>query len=339
MSSKEGLLIPLIAGSVAGVVQTTVSQPFEFWKTVSQLPHGFPQEMLPLGQYFTGCSILNVCAISKTFVRFGSFHVVNNWMQERLPENQIPANGRILLSSLFTGLMESICIIPFENVKTNMIENVILASQSVDPTKGTPENVTTKKKTFHKMKSPINLNHNNNSISSSNSIILSKYSYRDPVPVQGLLNNIKEMYNSRGLRSYFQGFMPTLFRQMQNSVVRFGTYTAMKQVWLQRFSNNETLQSYMGIILGTLSSIALVSLTQPLDVVKTRMQSQWAPKLYTNSLNCAYQIFIHEGLPALWKGFLPRFFKVGLSGGISFGIYEYMENFIHSMHKDGYLSS
>lgn len=332
-SSEEELFIPLIAGSVAGVVQTTASQPFEFWKTVSQLPHKFPQEMLPLGQYFTGCSILNVCAVSKTFVRFGSFHFVNNWIQETLPENQIPLNGRILLSSLFTGMMESICIIPFENVKTNMIENVILASQPVNPIKATPNNDTTKRTTFHKVKTPIsNINHNNNTI-------LSTYGYRNPVPVQGLLNNIKEMYNSRGLRSYFQGFMPTLFRQMGNSVVRFSTYTAMKQVWVQRFSNNETLQSYMGVILGALSSVAVVSLTQPLDVIKTRMQSQWAPKLYTNSVNCAYQIFIHEGLPAFWKGLLPRFFKVGLSGGISFGIYEYMESFIHSMQKDGYLSS
>lgn len=325
MNSEQGLLIPLIAGSVAGIVQTTVSQPFEFWKTVSQLPHRFPQEMLPLGHYFTGCSILNICAVSKTFIRFGSFHAVNNWMQKTIPENQVPANGRILLSFLFTGMMESICIIPFENIKTNMIENIILASHSVNTTnKTTIKNVSAERTTFHKVKSPL---------------IQSRFSFRDPVPVHGLLNTIKEMYRSRGLRSYFQGSMPTLFRQMENSVVRFGTYTAMKQVWLQRFSNNEVLQSYMGVILGAFSSIAVVSLTQPLDVVKTRMQSQWAPKLYTNSVNCAYQIFIHEGLPALWKGFLPRFFKVGLSGGISFGIYEYMENFIHSMQRDGYLSS
>lgn len=179
--------------------------------------------------------------------------------------------------------------------------------------------------TFHKVKKLVDHN------------VLFKYDYRDPVPVQGLLNNIKEMYNSRGWRSYFQGTMPTLFRQMGNSVVRFSAYTAMKQVWLQRFPNSNTLQSYMGIILGALSSLTVVALTQPLDVIKTRMQSQLAPKLYTNSVNCAYQIFVHEGFPSLWKGFLPRLFKVTLSGSVSFGVYEYMENFIRSMQRDGYL--
>lgn len=315
-TSKDELMVQLIAGSVAGLVQTTASQPFEFWKTVAQLPHKYPSEMLPLGQYFTGCSILNVSVVAKTAVRFGAFHGVTNWMQGTLSEEQVPSNARVILASLFTGTMESLCIVPFEAIKTNMIENAVLGTSIIE----SGGEISKPKATFHRTKPVTNA-----------------LKYRDPIPVQGLLNNIKEMYASRGLRSYFQGLMPTLCRQLGNSVVRFSTYTAMKQVWLQKFANNDTLQTYMGVILGTLSSIAVVSLTQPLDVIKTRMQSQWAPKTYTNSINCAYQIFVQEGIPTFWKGFVPRLFKVGISGGITFGIYEYVENLIHLMQKDGYL--
>ena len=180
--------------------------------------------------------------------------------------------------------------------------------------------------TFHKVKKLVNDN------------VLFRYGYRDPVPVQGLLSYIREMYNSRGSRSYFQGIMRTLFRQMGNFVVRFSGYTVMKQVWLQRFPNNDTLQSYMGIILSAISSLTIVPLTQPLDVIKTRMHSQFVPKLYTNSVNCAYQIFVHEGFPSLWKGFLPRLFKVTLSGSLSFDVYEYMENF-YSFYAKRWISN
>lgn len=315
-TSNDGLMVQLVAGSVAGLAQTTATQPFEFWKTTAQLPHKYPSEMLRLGQYFTGCSILNVSVVAKTAVRFGTFHGVTHWMQENLSEEQVPSNARVVLASLATGTMESLCIVPFEAIKTNMIENVVLGA----PQGNVAGESSKTKATFHKAKPVTNA-----------------LKHRDPIPVQGLLNNIKEMYASRGLRSYFQGLMPTLCRQLGNSVARFSTYTAMKQVWLQRFSENDTLQTYMGAILGTLSSIAVVTLTQPLDVIKTRMQSQWAPRRYTNSINCAYQIFVQEGIPTFWKGFAPRLFKVGISGGISFGIYEYVETLIHSMQNDGYL--
>lgn len=318
------LMVPLVAGSVAGIVQTTASQPFEFWKTLSQLQHKLPQEMLPLGQYFTGCSVLNICVVAKTVVRFGGFHVMSEkWVlqgEEEGSKQQIPRNAKIIMASLLTGSMESLCIVPFEAIKTNMIENIVLGHA---PTTTKTEPSTMKSKaTFHKVK-----------VSSGTP------KYRDPIPVYGLYNNIKEMYASRGLRSYFQGLMPTLCRQMGNSMVRFTSYTAMRQMWQHHFATKDTLQSYMGGILGGISSLAVVMFTQPLDVIKTRMQSQWAPKSYTNSINCAYQIFVREGISTFWKGSLPRFFKVGLSGGISFGIYEYMENLIHSMQRDGYLNS
>ena len=58
--------------------------------------------------------------------------------------------------------------------------------------------------------------------------------------------------------------------------------------------------------------------TQPLDVIKTRMQSIEAKKDYKNSFVCAARIFRDEGVFTFWSGALPRLARLILSGGIVF---------------------
>jgi solute carrier family 25 citrate transporter 1 len=91
-------------------------------------------------------------------------------------------------------------------------------------------------------------------------------------------------------------------------------------------------QSYTapGEKLGTLSTFGIggiaglitVYATQPLDTVKTRMQSIQARNLYKNSFACAALIFKNEGIFTFWSGALPRLVRLMLSGGIVFTMYE-----------------
>ena len=62
--------------------------------------------------------------------------------------------------------------------------------------------------------------------------------------------------------------------------------------------------------------------TQPLDTVKTRMQSIEARSLYRNSFACGAMIVRNEGFLTLWSGALPRLVRLMLSGGIVFTMYE-----------------
>lgn len=62
--------------------------------------------------------------------------------------------------------------------------------------------------------------------------------------------------------------------------------------------------------------------TQPLDTVKTRMQSIEARSLYRNSFACAALIARKEGVLTFWSGALPRLARLMLSGGIVFTMYE-----------------
>lgn len=74
--------------------------------------------------------------------------------------------------------------------------------------------------------------------------------------------------------------------------------------------------------MGGIAGLITVYVTQPLDTIKTRMQSIEAKQLYGNSFRCASIIFKQEGLLTFWSGALPRLARLIMSGGIVFTMYE-----------------
>src|SRR4051794_34340317 len=53
--------------------------------------------------------------------------------------------------------------------------------------------------------------------------------------------------------------------------------------------------------------------TQPLDTIKTRMQSIEARNEYRSSFECAVKIFKDEGILKFWSGALPRLARLTVS--------------------------
>lgn len=48
--------------------------------------------------------------------------------------------------------------------------------------------------------------------------------------MRGLLHGTKVIFQERGIRGFFQGFVPTTARQAANSATRFSSYTTLKQL-------------------------------------------------------------------------------------------------------------
>lgn len=47
--------------------------------------------------------------------------------------------------------------------------------------------------------------------------------------MRGFLHGSKVIFQERGVRGFFQGFVPTTARQAANSATRFTAYTTLKQ--------------------------------------------------------------------------------------------------------------
>ncbi|KAL2023273.1 hypothetical protein VTK56DRAFT_3011 [Thermocarpiscus australiensis] len=140
--------------------------------------------------------------------------------------------------------------------------------------------------------------------------------------MRGFLHAVPIIARERGIRGFFQGFVPTTARQAANSATRFGAYNALKQLAEGYTAPGEKLGAVGTFAMGGIAGLITVYVTQPLDTVKTRMQSIEARHLYGNSLRCASIIFKQEGLLTFWSGALPRLARLIMSGGIVFTMYE-----------------
>ncbi|KAL2268035.1 hypothetical protein VTJ83DRAFT_2881 [Remersonia thermophila] len=140
--------------------------------------------------------------------------------------------------------------------------------------------------------------------------------------LRGFLHAVPIIYRERGIRGFFQGFVPTTARQAANSATRFGTYTALKQLAEGYTAPGEKLGGAATFAMGGIAGLVTVYVTQPLDTIKTRMQSIEAKQQYGNSFRCATIIFKQEGLLTFWSGALPRLARLIMSGGIVFTMYE-----------------
>jgi len=301
-------------------------------KTTTQLHRNLPgSKQLEIFHqfkyYFSGCGALNIGNALKSGSRFYIFNSASKFMST---ENGKTSAPRLVIAGAMTGFIESLWIIPFENIKTTMIENALHYSskeklnndaKSDNPPKKSNSKI--KLKTFHSLKP----------ITTSNNIhpyIIAKQKW-DNLPSSNFFTAIHEIYQTRGIRGFLQGTVPTLIRQCSNSAVRFGTYTSLRQIFQP---HGGELNSYLAFTIGVTSSCAVIAITQPIDVIKTRMQSRETFYIYKNSLNCAYRIFIEEGIKTFWKGWTYRLIKVGLSGGIAFSVYQNVENHITSALKE-----
>lgn len=140
--------------------------------------------------------------------------------------------------------------------------------------------------------------------------------------MRGFLHAVPIIARERGIRGFFQGFVPTTARQAANSAVRFSSYTFLKQLAQSYTAPGEKLGTISTFGIGGCAGFITVYATQPLDTVKTRMQSIEAKKLYKNTFDCAAQVVRKEGVLTLWSGAVPRLVRLMLSGGIVFTMYE-----------------
>lgn len=88
--------------------------------------------------------------------------------------------------------------------------------------------------------------------------------------MRGFLHGSRIIAQEKGIRGFFQGFVPTTARQAANSAVRFSSYTALKQMAQSYVAPGEKLGAVSTFGLGGMAGIITVYTTMPIDTVKTR---------------------------------------------------------------------
>lgn len=311
-------------------------------------------------QIMTGSSALITGNVMKNFTRLLLYNWASNFMAIESRHDQKKTSApRVVIAGAMSATMETLLIIPTERVKITMIQNRILANEianfpdkTVDIT-GIDKHHKLLQNIFSRQYVSPHAYYTSGLISQLRS---GKTGQKFPSAHQGrphgmdalkaefnktpaltLLGTIRQMYALHGIYGFYSGTFITFARQIGSSAAWFSTYNATRQLldphnkpdeqnWF-RFQHS----AYQLIGLHFISAAAVIALTQPLDVVKTHIQSKNGHVLYKDSLSTAYKLVLRKGFKSLFAGALPRGIKIGINGSITAFFYGAIDGGINTL--------
>eukprot|EP00455_Lapot_gusevi_P012218 TRINITY_DN1573_c0_g1_i2.p1 TRINITY_DN1573_c0_g1~~TRINITY_DN1573_c0_g1_i2.p1 ORF type:complete len:659 (+),score=187.14 TRINITY_DN1573_c0_g1_i2:93-2069(+) len=123
-----------------------------------------------------------------------------------------------------------------------------------------------------------------------------------------------------GLRGLYQGVGATIARDVPFNMFYFSLYNVLK-AWFAK--PGEKLGTVPLLASGMMAATVAAAFTTPADVIKTRLQNGAA--VYKSVPDCFRQTVANEGYKALFKGIGPRCMIISPLFGITFMIYEKLQ--------------
>lgn len=150
--------------------------------------------------------------------------------------------------------------------------------------------------------------------------------------IQGTMGVLRSIYINEGLSALWKGMGATMIGVVPARAIHFSSYQYGKKILTN--TNGEGIiglkegSSLLHLSSAAIAGIITATLTNPIWVVKTRMQLQSLSKvknsninainsnipLYRNSLDCAISILKKDGVKGLYRGMTASY--VGVSEGI-----------------------
>ncbi|XP_030370641.1 putative tricarboxylate transport protein, mitochondrial [Scaptodrosophila lebanonensis] len=137
---------------------------------------------------------------------------------------------------------------------------------------------------------------------------------------KGLIHGVGRILKTEGIGGLYKGLPATVVKQGSNQAIRFATLYSLKD-WYTGKDPMVTVPKPLVGAFGAIAGLASVLGNNPVDVVKTRMQSIEASK-YKGSWDCFFTTLREEGPFAFYKGTLPRLSRVCIDVGITFMLYD-----------------
>mmetsp|Transcript_38288 Transcript_38288/g.83293 ORF Transcript_38288/g.83293 Transcript_38288/m.83293 type:complete len:431 (-) Transcript_38288:553-1845(-) len=165
-------------------------------------------------------------------------------------------------------------------------------------------------------------------------------------PYKGVWDCVSRVSREEGLKTFFRSYRTTILMNVPYTAVHFSVYETAKQVLgrahglapdadLDQLEESLTTHLLAGGVAGGLAA----AVTNPLDVVKTRQQTECAVRCPTkaaaldagqhpNVYRCLTRIAAREGPGALLKGLVPRVMFHAPAAAICWTTYESLKTYL-----------
>lgn len=152
-------------------------------------------------------------------------------------------------------------------------------------------------------------------------------------PYQGVLDCIGRTLKEEGFAAFFRSLPTTLVMNVPFTAVHFSVYEFTKHFLNKGDKDNEGFTTQLAA--GGMAGGCAAAVTTPLDVVKTRLQTQGVlntQRYNTISvLKMLRRLYTEEGLAGLTKGIRPRILFHTPSAAICWTTYETGKSFFRSV--------
>ncbi|KAG4200962.1 hypothetical protein ERO13_A05G246600v2 [Gossypium hirsutum] len=123
-----------------------------------------------------------------------------------------------------------------------------------------------------------------------------------------------------GFRGLYAGYGSFLLRDLPFDAIQFCIYEQLRIGY--KLAAQRDLNDPENAIIGAVAGAITGTVTNPLDVIKTRLMVQGSSKQYKGILDCVRTIMREEGTHAFLKGIGPRVLWIGIGGSIFFSVLE-----------------
>jgi len=142
---------------------------------------------------------------------------------------------------------------------------------------------------------------------------------------RGPIHCVATMVREEGALSLLKGVTPTMIRQGSNQAFNFMVFSALNQhIWGKRNGDGVQLASWKAFTNGIVAGAVGPCFNAPVDIVKTRLMAQHtaagSTPEYRGFLHCLRTIARVEGVPALWKGLVPRLLRLAPGQAITWTV-------------------
>ena len=261
-----------VAGTIAGILQVIVGQPFDIIKVRIQAqsqknpiyknPFDCAKKIYlneGLYTFYRGTLSPLVGIGACVSIQFGVNEACKRVLKNYRKENKVPNPNQLSLLQLATcgsiaGLVNAVVSIPVEHIRIKM---------QVEGTK-----------------------------------LIKKYS--------GSFDCLMKIYKEHGISGIYKGGAPTLPREAISYFFYFGMYEGLMQYSEKAHGDRNSIPLWKVIFFGALAGIGEWVPAYPFDVIKSKYQADDIknPK-YTSMKSCAIDIYKTNGFRGFYSGLLP----------------------------------
>jgi solute carrier family 25 citrate transporter 1 len=125
-----------------------------------------------------------------------------------------------------------------------------------------------------------------------------------------------------------KGWVPTVLKKVLNQSIRFPAFSVAFDLLCFLFvPHGATVHPALTFVAGAMSGMSSVLVTQPIDVVKTRMQGLTAHR-YRGAVNCLSTVTREEGWVVLFEGMWARVLRSSMGAGVTFTLFPFAQKLV-----------